>query len=414
MSSQQPGVPQTRRPSVAPRPAVPPLTTALMATLLALLIASLLAACGAPTIGAAPHAASHATSSATSSAMAGVSGTSTTKPSTVYFSAYPNQISALDAATGALRWRAHISEQPLRPLFAQGAVYFASQALTGPTTGASYVSALRASDGALLWRHKLGDFVLSPPSDAALAWANGVVYLSAQANIYAIRASDGAQLWKAKLPTDTAPPAVSDGMVYTLTWSDGPGEQLFVLNASTGAIRWHSAILTGGANEPNAPLVAGGMIYADTGDALYALLVSGGALRWQAKLPGFSFTPTLVNGVVYDGNGGMNAFQATTGQLLWSVTVSTPPFEDITQADAAGAYVASYKSFIAYDPTNGKQRWSVTPLGNSGGAFLTLAGGAISAVAGNAVAALNTTNGATRWRTTLPAGAQAGWPPTIG
>lgn len=410
MSSQQPDVPQTRRPPVAPRPTVPPLTTALMATLLALLIASLLAACGAPTIGAAPDAASHATSSA----MAGVSRASAARPSTVYFSAYPNQISALDAATGALRWRAHISEQPLRPLFAQGAVYFASQALTGPTTGVSYVSALRASDGALLWRHKLGDFVLSPPSDAALAWANGVVYLAAQANIYAIRASDGAQLWRATLPANTAPPAVSDGVVYTLTWSDGPGDQLFALNASTGAIRWHSATLTGGANQPNAPLVAGGMIYADTGDALYALLVSGGALRWQAKLPGFSFTPTLVNGVVYDGNGGMNAFQATTGQLLWSVTLSTPPFEDITQADATGAYVASYQSFIAFDPGNGKQRWSVTPLDNSGGAFLTLAGDAIYAVAGNAVAALNTTNGATRWRATLPAGAQAGWPPTVG
>jgi len=282
-------------------------------------------------------------------------------------------------------------------------------------SGVSYVSALRASDGSLLWRRKLGDFVFNPNTDEALAYANGVVFLSDRANIYAVRASDGSQLWKATLPEDTSPVAVGDGMVYTLLWSDGAGMQLVALDASTGAILWQSATLTGGGNEPRAPLMGDGLVFADTGAAFYAMGASDGAFHWESGgAGGVSATPALVGDVVFDANDGIAAYKATTGDLVWSIPGLTPVGVSSVVADARAVYLFSNEWYYAYDLATGAQIWAVHDFGNVSPPPLVLAGATLYLIDTKLLRAVDTATGEVSWEVFLPDGAQTNYTPAVG
>ena len=379
------------------------------------LLVALLGAALVSSLAACSLASSGGSASRRSTAHATPTATSAPTPVSVYVSASYNHVVALDAATGAVRWSVTTTGQPQRPLFVQGVIYVASQVNTTVVSGVSYISALRASDGSLLWIHKLGDFIFNPNTDAALAWAYGIVYVSAQANIYAIRAGDGGELWQATLPADTAPPAVGAGVVYTLTWSDGPGDHLVALDAITGAIRWQSATLTGDGNEPRAPLVADGAVYADTGGALYALGADDGALRWEeGGFQGVSLTPALVQGVVFDANGDTAAYQAAMGQSVWSIPGTTSHVNYSLVADAGGVYVVSADGYVARDLATGQQNWTATVISPTFPVLLALAGNTLYSVDDDTVMALHTADGGAMWSVTLSDRMQTFVTPAVG
>ncbi len=371
----------------------------LLVALLGVALVSSLAACHL-----APGAGAGASGGATPTAMTGLT------PLSVYVSASNGQVVALDAATGLLRWSVKTTGQPERPLYVDGAIYVASTLVSG----SSYISALRASDGKQLWRHKLGDFVFNPNTDEALAYASGAIFLSDRANIYALRVSDGSQLWKATLPADTSPVAVGGGLVYTLLWSDGAGEQLVALDVHTGALRWQSGTLKGGGNAPRAPVVGDGLVCVETGGALYVFGASDGAFRWTIGESGGGVSPALVGNTLIDANGGLSAFKATTGEALWGYAGSTVEPNQSVVADVAGVYVSFPDGYTGYDVATGKQTWTVQSFHPEYVSPLTLVGSTLYASETSLVIAFQTADGVKVWEAFLPDGAQSYYTPAVG
>ena len=115
--------------------------------------------------------------------------------------------------------------------------------------------------------------------------------------------------WVSTLAGDiSATPAVVDGVVYVPDW----GGKFSALNATTGAVIWQDdvATLTGvaGAVSRTSPAVSGNSVVFGTQKGAYLVSVnkSTGVLNWKTKLDSHSLaivtqSPTIYNGVVYDG-----------------------------------------------------------------------------------------------------------------
>ena len=97
-------------------------------------------------------------------------------------------------------------------------------------------------------------------------------------------------------------PAVANGVVYV-----GSGDDLYALNASTGALLWS---YTTGGGVFSSPAVANGVVYVGSNDPnffavnFFALNASTGAELWSYPIEnyGVSSSPAVVKGVVYVGS----------------------------------------------------------------------------------------------------------------
>jgi eukaryotic-like serine/threonine-protein kinase len=122
------------------------------------------------------------------------------------FGSVHGSIDALDASTGAVRWRVHDSTNAYSaPAVADGVIYVGSTA--------HYVAALDAITGTVRWR-----FSTDVAADSLPGVANGVVYVAFyDSSVYALNAKTGAQRWR--FQTDGAQgmapsPVVANGAVY--------------------------------------------------------------------------------------------------------------------------------------------------------------------------------------------------------
>jgi len=144
------------------------------------------------------------------------------------------------------------------------------------------------------WQYTTGDRVYSSPTVA-----NGVVYVgSNDNNVYALNASTGALRWQYTAGAATpSSPAVAKGVVYAGSYDNN----VYALNASTGALLWRYT--TFGAVF-SSPAVANGVVYVGSYDAnVYALNASTGALLWRhTTRGGIRSSPAVANGVVYIGS----------------------------------------------------------------------------------------------------------------
>ncbi len=108
-------------------------------------------------------------------------------PHTVYVGSRDNYLYALDADTGALKWRYKTGNKvESSPAVYNGTVYVGSRD--------NYLYALDADTGALKWRYKTGNKVESSPSVY-----NGIVYAGSRDNyLYALDADTGSLRWRYK------------------------------------------------------------------------------------------------------------------------------------------------------------------------------------------------------------------------
>jgi outer membrane protein assembly factor BamB len=238
--------------------------------------------------------------------------------------AVAHDVVALDATTGAIRWRFTTQDgtENSTPAVAGGVVF------AGSFDG--HVYALDAATGQEIWRTEVG------PMFVALTVADGTVYAgSADHNLYALDAATGSVRWIAPTPWHfRGAPAVADGSVYVCT-EDG---DFYAFDAATGAERWHRQI---GQLVFAAPVVAAGVVYAIDafGDTLYALDEVTGQERWHfdgGNLLAES-SPLVVGDTVYLINGDVDLFaiDAETGTERWRMLVP----KDATAPIIAGGVI---------------------------------------------------------------------------
>jgi outer membrane protein assembly factor BamB len=210
---------------------------------------------------------------------------------------------ALDAATGRVLWRVAVAGGQLTtPAVADGIVFLGAGGLSaneeangfGPFELSTEVLALDAATGATRWRFETGGGINSAP-----AVADGTVYVGSESGLWALAAADGQPRWHFRTVTNDpvwAPPAVADGRVFVYV-SD---RYLYALNAKTGAEEWRFGTPDSQYSSLG-PTVVGGVLYAGSvlGD-IYVLDAASGTEHWDINTGrAIVAAPTVVNGVIY-------------------------------------------------------------------------------------------------------------------
>lgn len=257
----------------------------------------------------------------------------------VHVLSYDGRVHTLDATTGAPLWkfatggerrfeaRGLHGNQPRTQTFADPYdVYLSSPAVVGGTVyvGSSdgHLYALDAATGALRWKQRTGDVVHASP-----AVADGFVVVGSwDGRLYAFDATTGAPRWQFQAGVDPlmanqqgfqSSPAIADGVVYV----GCRDAHLYAIDLKTGAERWRHS--TGASWVVGAPALADGKVLFATSDTslVIALDAASGKPVWQHAAQAYLFaSPTVAGSVVLAGqlNGVLQALDLASGAPLWN------------------------------------------------------------------------------------------------
>jgi outer membrane protein assembly factor BamB len=298
----------------------------------------------------------------------------------VYFGSFDGSFYAVDAITGKQNWKFDASGErrftgkhlhgalPVAesmpdpwdcylssPVVWEGAVYFGS--------GDGNVYALDAKSGALKWKFQTGDVVHASP-----AIADGKLFVGSwDSYFYAIDAKSGKEVWRFKTGEDPeihnqvgiqSSAAVADGVVYF----GCRDSNLYAVDAKTGQKKW--AFNNKGSWVIGSPAVRDGKIYFSTSDSglLYVLDAktgTGPTLLSSNKWPMFS-SPALVGNMLYIGSdeGKLFAVDLTNQKEAWMFQTegSKQIGPKYTKPDGTPNYDAAFTSFFYDDMMVGYSR----------------------------------------------------------
>ena len=298
----------------------------------------------------------------------------------VYFGSFDSNFYALDAQRGTLVWKfatggerrfsarhlhgaepaAEVMPDPFdvylsSPTVADGAVYFGG--------GDGNVYALDAATGALRWKFQTGNVVHASP-----AVAGDTLYVGSwDSYFYALETATGKQRWRFKTGEDAAinnqvgiqsSATVADGIVY-FGCRDA---HLYALDAASGTQRW--AYPTKGSWVISSPAVHGGTVYFATSDSslLLAADAKTGAPRFSLDFKHWPFfsSPALAGGLLYIGShmGKVLALDLKTQKIAWTFATDGAQQNGArwTKADGSPNYEAAYSDFFYDDMVAGTTR----------------------------------------------------------
>ena len=349
-----------------------------------LLAAAAITAAAAVIIGIVVTAGSHGSSGSPSGWPYSTGFSVYTRPylvnGTIYVGNTSGHVYALNASTGAFRWRyprgSAIGAVYSRPGVADHMVY------VGSDNGLIY--AIRARDGAAVWSSRCdenGDAVRSSP-----VFVDGVIYASTRGgSVCALKADDGSRFWDRPVLLGTTVPASSPEVSrhlpgsppsQVLLYLGSDNGHVYALSGRTGKIQWQFPR----SGQPGLGALAaqpaissdGSVVYAGSNDGhLYALDADTGRLDWkypataqgldgaigaQPAVAAFSTTVYFASGFgVYaiTGRGGKPSLTWKTDPVeLASNTGQSGPV-----ATAGDVYVGSGKHVVCLDASNGSLCW---------------------------------------------------------
>jgi outer membrane protein assembly factor BamB len=169
-------------------------------------------------------------------------------------------IAAFRLRDGSSAWRSELAAS--QPLAADDTHLY--------VVAADTVHALDATSGASRWRAPVSG--VSVPPVARGGW----LILAGDAGVSAVRAADGHELWRAALGAVKNRPAIDGDVLYVPV----AGARIVALDLESGSIRWQRPL--GG--DPGEPYAVGGRVYAGAEDRFfYALDARDGDIEWSAR-----------------------------------------------------------------------------------------------------------------------------------
>jgi outer membrane protein assembly factor BamB len=297
---------------------------------------------------------------------AAVTGSAAVTGRLTYVTDINGELIALSTTDGRPAWRANTGKPVPFPWGHESTDYFTSSPTVANGTvvvGGSdgHVYALDARTGARRWRVPTEGRVRSSP-----AIANGVVYVgSFDGRLYAIDLASGKLRWRFDTQGTTlesesfgydrrsiqASPAVVDGVVYV----GGRDGRSYAIDASSGTLKWatehdETSWVIG------SPALGDSLLFEPSSDArfVHALARRDGKEVWRRRSPNTVWaSPILADGILYgaDGNydgtgpGRVFALDAESGVERWVTTLPAPVMSSPAVRDSL-LYVGSDDGYL--------------------------------------------------------------------
>jgi outer membrane protein assembly factor BamB len=257
----------------------------------------------------------------------------------VYVTSYDGRLHALRAADGALRWKAatggerrfearglHGTQPRTQTVADPFDVYLSSPLVAGGMvvfgSGDGHVHALDAASGARRWRFAAGEVVHASP-----ALAGGLVVVGDWASrLYGLDLTSGAERWRFQAGTDAlmanqqgfqSSPAVAAGVVYV----GCRDSHMYAIDAASGAERWKFS--TGASWVVGSPAVKDGKVVFATSDSsrIHIVDAADGKPLAEHQTKAYLFaSPVIAGDLLLMGvlNGTLEARDWPSGRLRWT------------------------------------------------------------------------------------------------
>ncbi len=292
-----------------------------------------------------------------------------------------DQVVAVDAATGSVRWRLRRApgtlDAPAVDLGTGTLVFSQGRPPAGTT-----VIAVDLATRSQIWRFPQTGSIAEPLSGAAVISDGAVFVGGSDGKLYAIDATSGEARWTFQTGGTALPsPAAADGMAYVVGQDVASGRAtLFGIDVATGKERWSYSPSPGSVNA-SAPTVADGQVFEGFGDrTVRALDAKDGALEWTGHVLG-PFSPqnglAYAAGAVYavDATGApttigatLYRFDAVTGARTWDYQFEVRSVGGSPLLAGDFAYVGLDDGTIAaVDARTGERVWTTRLAGGSVG-----------------------------------------------
>ncbi|CAM5595018.1 serine/threonine-protein kinase AfsK [Streptomyces spiroverticillatus] len=215
-------------------------------------------------------------------------------------------------------------------------------------------------------------------------------------------APGGWRPWRFRMSNDVwGTPAVAGDLVYVTSF------EVHALDVASGRRQFKTRDVAW------AMAVSGGRIHASDGPTLYALDAADGAERWRLPTDAWVYSLKAGRGTVVTGTrgGGVQAWEASSGQKLWEITGAQTDFETPEAGpDLHGDTVFVWQDarLRALDSRSGVERWSY-PVGDAASCgnvpvrVTSAEDGYVYISAGTRVLAVDRDSGHVRWHFEAPA-----------
>jgi outer membrane protein assembly factor BamB len=222
-------------------------------------------------------------------------------------------LSAVDVATGAVRWQSTVS--------GHGTPAVSGDLVVTATTGTiPFVSAVDASTGALVWQRRLPRYATTSTS---ITVEGARAFVAVNDEVWALWLQTGRVAWKSLYVNGfpTAPgstPTVAHGALLV----GASGSDVTALDERTGTRLWTTH--TSGGNllgdDLWVPVVRGETVYTGTADGVAALDLTTGHIMWANSSLGTMAWPLVVtsSAVIGSNENQIIAVSAVDGTVRWT------------------------------------------------------------------------------------------------